>query len=116
MALASRSTMRGVSLLRSRSCLSAVTISRSFGTSDGRPFPAIFADTKVICQGFTGGQVRADAPARSCRARPESSRRVRMWEGGAQSAAREQEGATARSWRDGCRACPALPDDPTTWR
>eukprot|EP01047_Picozoa_sp_COSAG01_P086219 COSAG01_NODE_19289_length_1019_cov_1.042391_1_plen_238_part_10 len=30
---------------------------RSFGTSDGRPFPAVFKDTKVICQGFTGAQV-----------------------------------------------------------
>ena len=38
-------------------CLAAVP-SRSFGTRDGRPFPAIFAETKVICQGFTGGQVR----------------------------------------------------------
>jgi hypothetical protein len=52
MALASRSTMRA-----SQRCLAAAPM-RSFGTSDGRPFPAIFADTKVICQGFTGGQVR----------------------------------------------------------
>jgi len=27
-----------------------------WGTSDGRPFPAVFKDTKVLCQGFTGGQ------------------------------------------------------------
>jgi len=52
MALASRSTMRA-----SQRCLAAAPM-RSFGTSDGRPFPAIFADTKLICQGFTGGQVR----------------------------------------------------------
>ena len=51
MALASRNAMR----VQQR-CLAAAPM-RAFGTSDGRPFPAIFAETKVLCQGFTGGQV-----------------------------------------------------------
>ena len=52
MALASRSA--GMRL--SQRCI-ATAPRRAFGTSDDRPFPAIFSDTKVICQGFTGGQV-----------------------------------------------------------
>jgi len=53
MALASRSA--GMQRLSQR-CF-ATSQRRALGTSsDGRPFPAIFSDTKVICQGFTGGQ------------------------------------------------------------
>ena len=111
MALASRSAMRA-----QQRCLAAAPM-RAFGTSDGRPFPAIYSDTKVICQGFTGGQVRGAAVhsialrpsthAQTAAARPalHGRRRLSGWLVRSGAAVGGSWAAAARA----CRACPGAP-------
>jgi len=54
MARRSATMIRPAQTCFSKSGVAGVTA--RWGTSDGRPFPAVFKETKVICQGFTGNQ------------------------------------------------------------